>query len=168
MPIHACSYYQYELFPGFMTFFYVMMYTLEVGLTCLRLYIFGSACSQFVGMLKRTRYYDGGLKALLTPWGCDKSPEVTQFNVIRLTLGTCILWMFSGLMFNNYINAIIAPGFGLINGATTSGKLYFGALWNYAPIPTCALHAARDAALTALTALTALAAAMHLPMLMRR
>ena len=59
------------------------------------------------------RKYDGGLMALTTPWGLEKSPEATQIN--HFTYGFPLLfgWAFGGIIVCQYITAIFEPGFGL-------------------------------------------------------
>ena len=133
MPIAACSYFQYEISPGFMTFFYIALYTLELIAVCCRLYITIYLINEMVKCAKRTHKYEGGLLALQTPWGMDKSPECTQLMSIKMTLALPNLWCYAGTLYCAYITAMCHPGFGLLSSVPT-GKLYFGSKWNEYPL----------------------------------
>ena len=116
-----------------MTFFYIALYTLELIAVCCRLYITIYLINEMVKCAKRTHKYEGGLLALQTPWGMDKSPECTQLMSIKMTLALPNLWCYAGTLYCAYITAMCHPGFGLLSSVPT-GKLYFGSKWNEYPL----------------------------------
>ena len=134
MPINACSYFQSEEFPAFMGFFYFAQYFIQVVHLIFRIYVVSRTCKDLIGCLKRTRKYDGGLRALLTPWGVEKSPEATQMTAYRFGIALPYIWCFAGMSFCVAVTSAFAPGFGLVNSLGT-GKLYFGSKWNEFPLP---------------------------------
>ena len=138
--MNACSYFQYEAFPGTMIFVYVVLYLCEIATFLMRLSVTLWMYYRVGMCLKRSSKQPGGLKALLLPWGCAKSPECSQYSNVRIAILLCWAIVFSGITLCWYISAMFEPGFGLVNSLDT-GKFYFGAKWNEDPLPRYAHEA---------------------------
>ena len=138
MPISACSYFQYQEYPAFMTFFYVAMYSLEVLMFCIVLYWTTSTMQAFADVLSKIRKSEGGLVSLLTWWGNEKNPFITQSCYLRFSFCLGRFTSMQGLrVILIYLSCLYAPGFGLLNSSGT-GMWYLGSSWNEAPVPSCA------------------------------
>ena len=139
MPISACSYFQYEEYPGFMTFFFVAMVVLQI--------VWASVCISWAvaslpGLFrafKTVKNSEAGLKAFATPWAIDAVPGCTQAITVRLIQPFLFVLAVMPIPMMFLASTWTAEGYGLLNSANT-GKLYFGALWNEFPLPSCAKH----------------------------
>ena len=139
MPLSACSYFMYDEFPTFMLVFYIVMFVLELFISCFK--------ARFVFLsLKAIKHCcasgyrrDGPsvFRAWFTPWGIDKSPDVSSICLTFQAQAVFHWTTQAALVLTLYFTAFAEPGFGLVNSFHT-GKLYFGALWNHFPLPTCA------------------------------
>lgn len=135
-PITACSYFQYQEYPKFMTFFYVSMFLLEIIYMLTWFSLFLEACYRFSGVAKRLQKSDNGLLTLILPWRLEKSDVISQSCTYRAHIAIFGMWGFVGITAMSYVSMWSAPGFGLVNSEGT-GMLYFGSDWNEFPIPTC-------------------------------
>lgn len=132
MPLNACSYFQYVEFPGFMTFFYIMMYVLEVAMHLTHIYAGIVVVYLVFRLVVRAMKNEGGIWTIMMPWGCMKSPDLSApkfFTMVFMLYVFNVAW--PSLMI--YTVALIQPGFGLASSMHT-GMLYFGALLNYSPL----------------------------------
>lgn len=125
--------FQFEEAPAFMALFYLTLYLVQIILYTVRVYVFYHGTKQFIACLWRTKDYEGGLKALLTPWGAEKSPECRQVTVFAYSCVFLFAWISNGYVMTSHITALVEPGFGLLNSVGT-GKLYFGSTWNHFPL----------------------------------
>ena len=135
MPITACSYFQYQEYPEFMTFFYVGMYLLEIIFNLCFLAIFLEAVFRGGVVAKKLSKSEEGLLTCLLPWRCDKSQHCGQLCANRAYLPLTCIFSCIGITMMTYISTWNAPGFGVSHSAGT-GMLYFGSDWNVFPIPS--------------------------------
>jgi hypothetical protein len=133
MPINACSYFQHELMPGFMTFFYITIYLCTLSLNVFKMYVVLMGFAQLSACLKHTQKAEGGLLALFTPWGLEKAPTITHMIFYKYILAITAATLCSGTSLCAYMTALQEPGFGLLNSMGT-GSLYFGSQWNDYPL----------------------------------
>jgi len=134
MPMVTCSYFLYQEFPAFMTFFHVFMPIvafINQLLRCfLALEVFGRCA-----MCLKTAYKANNLKSALTPWGMERNPQLSQVCFLR-GMWTSYAFTFSlGFLVLNYYTIYNSQGLGVLNSVGT-GSLYYGATFNEHPLST--------------------------------
>ena len=82
LPIHACSYFQYEEFPEVMTAFYGLMFACELLFVIGWVVKFLEASKIVYSCCRKQSNSPGGLRALLTPWGFTHSKAFHQQDLV--------------------------------------------------------------------------------------
>ena len=131
MPLSACSYFQHEEYPVFMTFYWIALYMMYFFETAFRFAFFyvhwigPRSCPRAILATK------DDLGDILTPWGLEKNPNCRQMYIWYIWYS-----IFSLLYATQWADAyqtVFGDGIGLIH-SMRSGKLYLGAQWNEFPI----------------------------------
>ena len=117
-----------------MIFFYIAFYTITLVTICLRMYASHKAFQKIVILFKKAVKAEGGWRTLLTPWGVERNPEITQIKAFKPMIIAIFVWQLWLYAIFSQIALLFQPGFGLVN-SFASGKVYFGALMNYYPLP---------------------------------
>ena len=129
MPMSACSYFQFEEFPAFMTVFYVsicLLYSFQYSIYLKHLVrVFWAASIT----IKRV-----GIAQICSATALEKSPHVKQVWAFRGVFSVSLFFGVSAAGYMFFFSFLLAPGFGLLNSLGSS-KLYLGSLWNAFPIP---------------------------------
>lgn len=159
VPLSACSYFMYEEYPTFMSFFYIMMlilFLIEVVIRVCERYF--TRCEQAFGALpfadadrpgpvqfsaiycrllgpksitRALMAHEDDCGDAFTPWGCQKNPNCRQTDFYPFVfLGVGIFCL---LQWSDVVYTIWGPGIGLVH-SIPSGKLYLGADWNNFPV----------------------------------
>ena len=137
MPISACSYFQYQEYPSFMTFFYIAMGSIDLAFYIFLIVTTAKATIAFYNdWVVKVRKMEGGLMAVTTPWGQEKHPACTQMCVLKHTSAFFRLMYYGGFRtLLVFTSMLVAPGFGLLASSDT-GTLYLGSDWNKFPVPS--------------------------------
>lgn len=159
-PLSACSYFIYQEYPAFITFYYVAMYTLFLLDVIIKWLVIWEGTLLMRRVIYNNLVQTRDLEALCTPWGCEKNPEVTITCTVR-TVGVFAMALYwSPPDICCLIISLFGKGVGLVNSFGT-GALYFGAGWNEYPLPTCARSPALACCLPACVSLQPIVATLH-------
>ena len=132
LPLNACSYFQYEEYPTFMTCFYSLMYVLQGLLVMIRGVMLFKSLFGLITCIGASLKQDQGVEGTITPWGCEKNSTCSQVTVFKRIL-QIFMQSFVSLSTCIYVTLAFQEGFGLFN-SQGSGSVYFGSLLNYYPL----------------------------------